>query len=125
MIPDDVRRFILASVPSVPFLEAVLWLRQRSPEAHRAADVAAALYVGERTARALLEEAAAAGLVEAGPAPESLYRWQPASPEVETIVGRVVDCYRADTVAVARLIHDTTQRSAQRFAEAFRLRKDR
>lgn len=55
MIPDDVRRFVLTSIPSVPFLEAAL-LFHRSPQTERThIEVAHSLYLPEQKAAELLQ----------------------------------------------------------------------
>jgi DNA-binding transcriptional regulator LsrR (DeoR family) len=124
MIPDDVRRFIVTGVPSVPYLEAVLWLRERATQGHTVEEIAAALYIGERRAQELLSQARAAGIVAGDPENSGAFIYRPA-PELAAVVDRLAETYRVDVVGVARIIHDSTQRSAQRFADAFKLRKDR
>ena len=64
-LPADVRRFILTSIPSVPFLEAVLLLRAEPGTAWGMAELARRLYVPERTASELLELLAASGIAAA------------------------------------------------------------
>jgi hypothetical protein len=39
------------------------------------------------------------------------------------MLDRLAEAYAQDLVMVTRLIHDSVQRNAQRFADAFRLRK--
>lgn len=124
MIPDDVRRFILMSVPSVPYLEAVLWLRTHAGHAHGAHQVAAALYTTERRAMELLEAAREAGIVQACAGQPGAFCYQP-TPELAGMLDRLADAYRLDIIGVANLIHDTTRRNAQRFADAFDMRKVR
>ena len=123
-VPDDVRRFVLTSIPSVPYLEAALLLHRRPDTASSAADVARALYLAEAKARELLEALSAAGIAQAQPGAEVRYRYAPRDAALATAVDRLAQAYAADLVGVARLIHDSTLRSAQRFADAFRLRKD-
>ncbi|HUP30615.1 MAG TPA: hypothetical protein VM122_10615, partial [Usitatibacter sp.] len=66
-LPEDLRRFILTSVPSVPFLEALLLFRDAHGAPVTRAAVARRLYLSEaaagqvvaqlREARVVLEEA--------------------------------------------------------------------
>jgi hypothetical protein len=51
-IPEELRRFILTSVPSVPFLEALLLMRADQTQPWRSDTLAARLYVREKTAEA-------------------------------------------------------------------------
>jgi hypothetical protein len=120
-IPDDVRRFVLTSIPSVAYLEAAL-LFSRSPQRRWVADeVAKALYLQPRAAAELLESLCAAGLV----ACEDAQYWYAPDPELAQCIVRVAESYHANLVGVTNLIHSTTQKSAVRFADAFKLRKDK
>jgi len=127
-IPDDIKRFVLTSVPSVPHLEAALFLRKHAPRECTAAEVAAALYVGLRLARELLEWLCAAGLAQAAGADEgqvdAAYHYAPRDPSLAHLMDRLAVCYSTDLVGVSGLIHDAIQRSARSFADAFKLRKD-
>jgi hypothetical protein len=62
-IPDDVKRFILTSIPSIPHLEALLLLRNNENLSWSSADVARRIYISEKAAHALLQELLAAGFV--------------------------------------------------------------
>ncbi len=120
-IPDAVRRFILTSVPSVPFLEAARLFRSAPGVAHTRDSVAAALYVSSTSAQKLLGELAGAGIVrdEAG-----VYRYAPRDSDLDQALQQLFECYEGDLIGVTHLIHDSTQRSAERFSNAFRFRKD-
>lgn len=121
-VPADVRRFILTSVPSVPFLEAVLLLRGERSQAWDAALLARRLYVPERTAQELMAQLAEAGVTT--PAAEGAgVRYAP-SPELADLLDRVAASYAADLVAITDLIHSRIDKRAQRFADAFRFRKE-
>lgn len=121
-LPPDVRRFILTSVPSVPFLEALLLLRSAPQDPWRAARLAARLYIPERQGGELLRQLAEAGLVTE-PEPGS-YTYA-ARPELSTLIDEVAHAYAANLVAVTDLIHSRVDKRAQQFADAFRLRKDK
>ena len=64
-LTDEVRRFILTSIPSIPYLEAVLLLRTVPGGGWDVPLVARRLYVGEKQAGELLAALAAAGLAVA------------------------------------------------------------
>ena len=119
-IPGDVRRFLLATIPTVPHLEALLLLRGRQEE-WTLPHLASRLYVDATSASALLQELAGADLVVAG---DTGYRYAPADAEVAATVDTLAALYARQTVAVAELIHSSSDRKAQRFADAFRLRKE-
>jgi hypothetical protein len=121
MIPGDVRRFLLATIPTVPHLEALLLLRGRREEWPLAL-LASRLYVDAPNAKALLDDLSEAALVTASAADG--YRYAPADADVAATVDSLAALYARQTVAVAELIHSSSDRKAQRFADAFRLRKE-
>ncbi len=123
IIPEDLRRFILTSVPSVPFLEALLLLRADPAQAWRPETLARRLYTRERVAQTLLDDLCTAGIAactdEAG-----TYAYQPATAELRDLIDRLADLYAKQLVDVTHLIHSTLDRKAQQFADAFKWRKD-
>jgi hypothetical protein len=121
-IPDDLRRFILTSVPSVPYLEAMLLLRSESGTAWTAPSLARRLYLPEAKAAELLAQLNAAAVV-AATAPDRTYTYAP-GPDLASLLERLAQLYAADLVAVTDLIHSSVDRRAFQFADAFRLRKD-
>lgn len=122
--PEDVRRFILSSVSSVPYLEALLLLRSAAEVPWNARQVAQRLYVSEKLARELLQDLASNGVACAEAAEPPLFRYQPASPELHELLDRVADFYARHLVAVTHLIHSRTDKRSHQFANAFRWRKD-
>jgi IclR helix-turn-helix domain. len=122
-LPDDLRRFILTSVPSVPFLEALLLLRGRPDHAWSVAEVARALYVPEATAAGVVQALRDVGLVEPDAADAQLLHYGPRDAALAAMVDRLAEAYRVDLIGVTKLIHDRVQKNATRFADAFRLRK--
>lgn len=124
-IPEDLRRFVLTSIPSVPFLEALLLLRANPAQQWHSEMLAQRLYVRERTAHALLEDLCRAGMVEPCPdTPQACYRYQPQSADLRERIDALADLYAKQLVEVTLLIHSTLDRKAQQFADAFKLRKD-
>lgn len=123
-LPDDVRRFILTSVPSVPYLEAILLLRVDPRAPWNAAAVARRLYLPEPAAGQLLQALASAGIAQPhGTTPDS-FSYAPATPELGAMLGEVAKAYGGNLVQVTDLIHSRVDRRAQQFADAFRWRKD-
>lgn len=118
-LPAEVRRFILTSVPSVPYLEAVLLLRAEPDKDWDAAQLARRLYVPDRAGAELVEQLRASGIA----AGEGAVRYAPAAPLAQ-LLDRVAHAYAANLVAVTDLIHSRIDRRAQQFADAFRFRKD-
>jgi len=119
-IPGDVRRFLLATIPTVPHLEALLLLRGRA-DLWTLPQLSSRLYVDAASATTLMADLADAGLVVAG---DDAFRYAPADADVAATVDALAALYARQTVTVAELIHSSSDRKAQRFADAFRLRKE-
>ena len=69
----------------------------------------------------LLDDLAAAVLAVAA---DDGYRYAPADAEVAATVDALASQYARQPVAIAALLHSSSDRKAQRFADAFRLRKE-
>jgi hypothetical protein len=121
-LPPDLRRFVLTSVPSVPYLEAVLLLRSSPDTAWQAAQLASRLYLPERQAAELLRTLAEGGVARERAAGAIAYG--PSTPELAGLIDRLAQEYAANLMAVTDLIHSRVDKRAQQFADAFRWRKD-
>lgn len=123
--PEELRRFVLTSIPSVPFLEALLLLRANPTQEWHADTLAQRLYVRERTAHGLLEDLRRAGMIAPCPAPNGqCYQYHPSSSMLGERIDALADLYARQLVEVTLLIHSSLDRKAQQFADAFKLRKD-
>jgi DNA-binding IclR family transcriptional regulator len=120
-IPEPVRRFIVEAVDSVPELEALLLLRAHADRTWSVEDAGARLYVSPTMASHLLNALAARGLLERD---GERYRYGPARPELDHVVGDLAATYATKLIAVTRLIHAKPAASVRQFADAFRLRKE-
>lgn len=123
-IPEDTRRFILTSITSVPYLEAMLLLRNEPEQPWDSARVAQRLYLSETLAAQLLEELGSAGVLVMAEDATSSYCYRPASDELRRQIDRLADVYAKNLVEITALIHSSTNTIVQRFADAFKWRKD-
>jgi hypothetical protein len=123
-LTDEVRRFILTSVPSIPYLEAVLLLRTAPDTGWDAERVSRRLYVSDRQAADLLAQLAAAGIASQGEGQPGEYRYRPNSEELGSRIDALADAYASNLLGVTELIHSRIDKRAHQFADAFRLRKD-
>jgi len=125
-IPDDIRRFVLTSIPSVPHLEALLLLRAGEAEFWSAAMVAERLYIGEKVALGVMRDLCRAGMSEPRELPGGLfqYRYQPASDAMRALIDQLAVLYGSHLLEVTYLIHSALERKAHMFADAFKWRKD-
>ncbi|HZZ91406.1 MAG TPA: hypothetical protein VFE23_02530 [Usitatibacter sp.] len=123
-IPDDLRRFILTSVPSVPFVEAMLLFMAKDGGALSVDDIARGLYMPRAAAVQVIEALREAQALAGEPGNDDAWRFAPASQELEHMLRSLAGVYTRDLIGVTDLIHSRTARRAQQFAEAFRIRKD-
>lgn len=123
-IPDEVSRFILLAVPSVPYLEAMLLLRreQEQPWSHK--QLAARIYVNEKLAQSILSGLNDQGIVALTDQELQLYEFRPATEELAETITRLADVYSRNLIGVTNLIHSRTSKKAMQFADAFIWRKD-
>jgi hypothetical protein len=122
-IPEDLRRFILTRIPSVPFLEALLLMRADTTQPWRRETLAARLYVRDKVAETLLADLCAAGMAERCPDGDT-WRYHPESEALRERIDSLAKMYATHLVEVTLLIHSTLDRKAQQFADAFTWRKD-
>ena len=122
-MPDDLRRFILTSIQSVPFVEAALLFMGQAGLALDAPTVARRLYVSETTAKELAAALLAAGILE--PAEAAAWRFAPQTKDLQRMLHLLAAYYSSHLIEITDLIHSTGARKAQRFADAFKLRREK
>lgn len=124
-IPGDVRRFIQQCIPSVPFLEAALLLRESGDNDWKTHQLAQRLYLSAPATEALLRTLAKSGLADETICGQGIWRYAPRSPELAQMLDKLALAYARHLVEVSNLIHLKSNRKAQLFADAFVWRKDR
>ncbi|HEX3756293.1 MAG TPA: hypothetical protein VHV26_14575 [Rhizomicrobium sp.] len=120
-IADDVREFILLHIDTVAQMEALLLLREDAGQNWTIREVARRLYVSDSAAGEVMGRLVSAGLC--AHAAES-YRYDPGEPERRALIDRVAEAYSSYLIAVTAIIHDKSAR-IQKFADAFRFRRDK
>lgn len=123
-IPDDIQRFILASIESVPYLEALLLLRKDPSRSWSAEELAGGLFVGREIAAELLQHLHEAGFASPRDRNPPRYAYDPASTAQAEMVDRLAESYAKHLIPVTALIHAKGSAKIRRFADAFRLRKE-
>jgi hypothetical protein len=123
-VPDDIRRFVLTSIRSVPYLEAMLLLRSAPDTPWDATQVARRLYIAEAAATELLSALHAANVVCTTTGSPPAYVYEPGSDDLRTMIDRLAEVYAAHLKEVTNLIHSRVEKQAQQFADAFRLRQE-
>jgi hypothetical protein len=124
IIPEDVREFILQNIDSIAQMEALILVRADPQAEWDAASISRALYVDEEKAAELLSHMAERGLFLLS-GTKGHYKCNTLSPEMEILVGRVVDSYREYLLPMTHLIHSNFQTRIQKFADAFILKKEK
>lgn len=124
-IPENIRRFVLTSIASVPHLEALLLLRLDEGEFWSDGRLAERLYISEKVAHGLMAELCRAGMIEprAGAGRAISYRYQPSSTALRHTIDELAGLYALQLVEITHLIHSKLDRKAQQFADAFTWRK--
>jgi hypothetical protein len=123
LLPAEIRRFILTSIPSVPYLEALLLLHSEPFTGWTAAALARRLYIGEKDAQSLLEQLHNAHIAKIDDDLEG-FCYASAVDDLRTLINKLAALYSKDLLEITHLIHSKTDRKAQQFADAFKLRKD-
>jgi hypothetical protein len=122
VVADEVRRFILTSIPSVPFLEALLLLRSEPSRAWDSRNVASRLYVTDNQALELLQGMQQSGIAAA--TENGGFTFSPRSPDLAHVIDDLAITYSHNLVGVTDLIHSRVEKRAHQFAAAFRWKKD-
>jgi hypothetical protein len=118
-VPQDIRSFILVSVGSVPYLEAMLLLRREPELPWDARRLARRLYIAEKKSEELLQSLFQAGIVVPTREGDAGFCYQPQSPGLAAMIDRLAAFYASNLVDVTHLIHATHERKAEKFANAF------
>ena len=123
-IPEDIRRFVLTSIPSVPYLEALLLMRADPDQAWTRDILARRLYVRDKVAEGLLAELCRSGMAAASSPGADAFCYRPREDALRERIDRLADLYASHLVEITHLIHSSLDRKAQQFADAFKWRKD-
>lgn len=124
-IPENVKRFVLLAIPSVPYLEAIILLRGEPHKSWDSREIAQRLYLNDGSGQALLTELKLGGIVVDDEDAPSLYRYQPRTGDLQQMIDLLADIYPKNLVEITNLIHSKLNRKARQFADAFLLRKDK
>jgi hypothetical protein len=121
-IPDDLRHFIVQTIPSVPCLEALLLMHKVPAHTWDRQQIARSLYLDEKAADAVLHDLVATGFINADLKIPGCYRFNRPVPELSQMIERIATLYAHNLVGVTTLIHSRIDENAQQFASAFLLR---
>jgi transcription initiation factor IIE alpha subunit len=121
---DEVYRFILNQIDSVPHMEALLLLWESHPKQWTETDVAERLYIGSDVARNILQALVRRRLLTMDAQGEKRYAYEPKTEELDRLVEAVAATYRRNLVRVSTFIHTKASAAVRDFAQAFKFTKE-
>lgn len=121
-LPAEVARFVAEHIDAAEQLDILLLLHREPGREWTARDVSQAIYTVPASATLRLEGLAASGFLASTGGGDPGYRYAPRSEALGRQVDVLAEAYRADRVAVIKLIFSRPPSPAKSFADAFRLR---
>lgn len=124
-LTEDLRQFLLASIPTFPAAELLLFLADNRTKARTAEEIVEAMRPTAITCAAVLEYARIfkdSGIISGDSA--GGFRYNPLSPKLEANVEQLRAAYNERPVTLIRTIYDPSPNKIQSFADAFRLKKE-
>lgn len=122
-LPPDVVAFLDAHIFSVTQLEVLLLAREAVDGGYTAADLSRSTRLPERSLLPWLDAFVQRGLLVR----DEQDRYGPSAlePDAAAVMVEVADCFARRRVTLSRHVYGSGQDPAQRFADAFRFRKDK
>jgi hypothetical protein len=117
---EEVDRFIVEEIESVPHLEALLLLWKRQPNQWSPQEMADALYVSTSAAEPILLDLKQRGFAKLESGKYSYH----ATGERSELIAKVDRTYRRELVRISTMIHAKPSAAVRAFARAFRFTKD-
>jgi len=122
---DEVYRFILNQIDSVPHMEALLLLWESRPKQWSDSEIAERLYVGTDFARNIVQDLVRRRVLATETQSPSRYWYESKSGDLDRLVEAVAATYRRDLVRVSTFIHTKASSAVRDFAQAFKFTKER
>lgn len=123
-VPEQVRSFILAYIPSILQLEIVLQLHAAGARFVSLGELSASLGLEPATLQNQLEELMRRGLVATQNSPGPVYAYASVYPRQDEAVAELTAAYRDYRVSVINLIYSRPTEKIRTFADAFRILPD-
>jgi len=121
-IPICLRDFIGSNIQSVEQLEILCLLAEDRSRAWSITNVCRCIQSTEKSVREGLQYFVGQGLLAADA--QGLFRFSPATPELNASVMKLIKCYRERRVAIIEAIYKKPIESVQHLADVLRIRKD-
>lgn len=124
-ISEEVGRFIVEKIDTVPHLEALLLLWESAPRSWSAEELAVRVYVPVERAHSILQDLTRLRLAKADSDSHERHLYDGSWDEAGEMMQKVGATYRRQLVRVANLIHSKASPAVREFARAFQFKKDR
>jgi predicted transcriptional regulator len=122
---EEVFRFILHQIDTVPHLEALLLLWRKRPLGFTESELSAQLFVDANTVSEIVKNLQRRELIAATADASREYRYEAKSAYTDALMQALSDMYSRELISISKLIHSKTASAAQDFARAFKFTKDR
>ncbi len=121
---EQVLRFFLENIDSVPELEALFLLWLQRPNSWTISELSRRLYVDPEQTRNLLQGLIRKRLVAEDEGLAGSYRYHSESEQRDQVIGNAEAMYRREIIRISNLIHSKPSRAIRDFADAFRFKKE-
>jgi len=125
IIPNEVKHFILGAVPSIPYLEAILLLKSMPQHYWSISELSKRLFITESATETIVKQLLLAGIIVFSEHEANLYHYHPSNEKLTALINQVAELYTTNLVEITNLIHSKSENTAQKFSDAFILRKDK
>ncbi len=121
---EQLDRFLVEVIDTVPQLEALLLIWNRRPKKWYCSELARALYSSQELAQEVVQHLVQHQLLIRAEGSADCYMLRAGSPETERLLADLDAMYRRELVRVSNLIHAKAPRAVRDFASAFRFKKE-
>lgn len=122
---EDVYRFILNQIDSVPQMEALLLVWESRPKKWIERELAERLYIDIEVVRNIMQELVRRRLLAVDTQAARQYFYESKSGGLDDLIEAVAATYRRDLVRVSTFIHTKASSAVRDFAKAFKFTKER
>jgi DNA-binding HxlR family transcriptional regulator len=123
-LPEEVKRFMDANIESVDQLEVLRLLAGEPGREWNLDSLAGIIQIQPQALTLHLAALESRGLITASHGPTASYRYGPRTPELENLVGRLLQFYNERPVTMIKMIYARANAALKNFADAFRVRKE-
>jgi DNA-binding IclR family transcriptional regulator len=117
---QELDRFILDEVDSVPHLEALLLLWNNKPKHWAVEEMAKALYISQEATHSILQDLRQRGFAQSD---NDHYSYDPGY-DREHLIQKLDRTYRREIIRISNMIHSKASPSVREFARAFKFKRD-